>query len=104
MEIFFRQLVNKLNKDRIDWRDNTIILLDNAPYHNSNATMKLFESLRIPVMFFGPHSYNTAPCELFFAQQKKIRIKKRSGGYLGWKKIWDQTKRSGMKKSWKKDD
>ena len=35
MELFFRQLVLKLNKDRIDWRDNTIIILDNASYHNS---------------------------------------------------------------------
>ena len=67
MDIFFRQLVNKLSKDRLDWRSDTIIILDNAPYHRSEATMKLFESLRIPVLFTGPHSYDAAPCELFFA-------------------------------------
>jgi len=35
MEVFFRQLVLKLNKDRIDWRDNTVIVLDNASYHGT---------------------------------------------------------------------
>ena len=62
----------KLNKDRIDWRNDTILILDNAPYHNSESTMKLFESLRIPVLFTGPHSYDAAPCELFFALFKSV--------------------------------
>ena len=67
IEIFFRQLVLKLNKDRIDWRDNTVIILDNASYHHQSNVIKLFESLRIPVIFSGPHSYDQAPCELLFS-------------------------------------
>ena len=67
MECFFRQLVLKLNKERIDWRDNTIVVMDNASYHKSNTALKLYESLRIPIMFSGPHSYDAAPAELFFA-------------------------------------
>ena len=74
MEIFFRQLVNKLNKDRIDWRENTIVLIDNAPYHCSSSIMKLYEDLRIPIMFTGPHSYDAAPCELFFSYFKSVDI------------------------------
>jgi len=74
MELFFRQLVLKLNKDRIDWRDNTIIILDNAPYHNSTSVMRLYESLRIPVIFSGPHSYDAAPCELFFSYFKSVNL------------------------------
>ena len=70
MEVFFRQLVLKLNKDRIDWRDNTVIVLDNASYHGTSSLLKLFESLRIPVIFSGPHSYDTAACELLFAMFK----------------------------------
>ena len=67
MEIFFRQLVLKLNKDRADWRSDTVIILDNAPYHTSESTMRIFECLRIPVCFTGPHSYDASPCELFFS-------------------------------------
>jgi len=74
MECFFRQLVLKLNKDRIDWRDNTIVLLDNASYHRSSNALKLYESLRIPIMFSGPHSYDAAPCELYFAQFKSVDL------------------------------
>ena len=67
MECFFRQLVQKLDKDHIGWRENTILLLDNASYHKGTNILKLYESLRIPIMFTGPHSYDAVPCELFFA-------------------------------------
>ena len=38
MEIFFRQLTLKLDGERPNWRDNTVIILDNASYHSSTAT------------------------------------------------------------------
>jgi len=59
--------VLKLNKERIDWRTDTILVWDNAPYHSSAATMEILEELKIPVIFTGPHSYDFAPCELFFS-------------------------------------
>ena len=67
MEIFFRQLVLKLDAENRRWRTKTIILLDGAPYHTSKTTMDILEELRIPVMILGPHSYDAAPVELFFA-------------------------------------
>ena len=67
MECFFRELVGKLDKDRLNWRENTIVLMDNASYHKGTNAIKLYESLRIPVMFTGPHSYDAVPAELFFA-------------------------------------
>ena len=74
MELFFRQLVLKLDKDRKGWREDTIVLLDNASYHKSSHAMKLYEHLRIPLIFSGPHSYDAAPCELFFAQFKSVDL------------------------------
>ena len=74
MDLFFKQLVLKLDKERINWRSDTIILMDNAPYHNSSGTMKTFEDFNIPVMFTGPHSYDAAPCELWFAAFKSADI------------------------------
>jgi transposase len=77
MHLFFVELVKLLDKKRASWRNDTIILLDNAPYHTCEATMKLLEQLRIPVMFLGPHSYNLAPAELFFAHFKQDDINPR---------------------------
>jgi transposase len=74
MEIFFHKLTKVLDKERSDWRSNTIILLDNATYHTSVATLKVFKVLRIPILFTGPHSYDGAPCELFFAAFKRADI------------------------------
>ena len=64
MDIFFRALVKQLDKERPDWRDDTVIMLDNARYHSSKPTKRLFEALSIPVLYTGPHSYAASPCEL----------------------------------------
>ena len=74
MEIFFRDLVRKLDKERYDWRLDTIILLDNAPYHTCSSTINLFKDLELPILFTGPHSYNAVPCELMFARFKSVDI------------------------------
>jgi hypothetical protein len=77
MEIYFRSLVKKLDKERPRWRHDTVVLLDNAPYHTSKATLKVLEGLDIPVCYSGPHSYDAAPCELLFAAFKSRDINPR---------------------------
>ena len=77
IEIFLRELVKKLDVQRPDWRSDTVLLFDNASYHTSEATLGLMEQLAIPVMFFGPYSYNVAPCELWFGLFKQEDINPR---------------------------
>ena len=77
MEIFFHSLVRVLDKERKGWREDTVILLVNARYHSAIGTIKVFKALRIPIMFTGPHSYDAAPCELFFAAFKRADINPR---------------------------
>ena len=77
MQIYFIHLVKKLDKLNSRWREKTVILLDGASYHNSKTTIQIFEQLKIPVMFLGPHSYNVAPAELYFAWFKKVDINPR---------------------------
>ena len=77
MEIFFHSLVRVLDKERPGWREDTVIMLDNARYHTAVATLRVFRDLRIPVMFTGPHSYDACPCELFFAAFKREDINPR---------------------------
>ena len=64
----------KLDQENQNWRDNTVILLDNAPYHVSDGTVNLFAGLDIPVIYTGPYSYDAAPIELLFAAFKSEDI------------------------------
>ena len=77
MEIFLRQLVLKLDQEDAEWRKNTVLLLDNAPYHTSESSIDLMEGLNIPLLFTGPHSYDAAPIELLFAAFKSADINPR---------------------------
>ena len=77
MEIYLRKLVLKLDQEDADWLKNTVILLDNAPYHASEGTIGLLEGLNIPTIFTGPHSYDAAPIELLFAAFKSADVNPR---------------------------
>ena len=74
MEPFIHHLVAKLDAERPDWRADTVWVLDNASYHTSEHTMKVFKDLRVPVCFLGPNSYDAAVCELVFAALKTVNL------------------------------
>ena len=57
MELYFSRLIKLLDQRDPSWRTKMVIMLDNAPYHNSNEMMAFFERARVPVLFTGPHSY-----------------------------------------------
>ena len=52
------------------WRNDTIILLDNASYHRGASIMKELELLKIPVMYLGPYHFRMAPIEVLFSFMK----------------------------------
>ncbi len=66
-----------LDEERKDWKRDTIIMLDNAPYHKSAATLKVFKEHNVSVLFSGPYSYDASPCELWFAAFKRADINPR---------------------------
>jgi hypothetical protein len=39
--------------------------------------MQMLEQLQVPIMISGPHSYDAAPCELWFALFKSVNINPR---------------------------
>ena len=47
------------------------LLFSNASYHTCDETLKHLAFLRMEVIFSGPYSYSTAPCELLFAHFKR---------------------------------
>ena len=77
MEMYFRHLVKVLDRKSRYWRNHTVILLDGAPYHTSKVTKEILDELEIPTMYLGPHSYDAAPIELFFAWFKSADINPR---------------------------
>ena len=76
-ELFFHHLIKKLDKEKAHWRKNTVILLDNASYQTCPSSLKLYQKLKIPICFTGPHSYDASPVELFFANFKAADINPR---------------------------
>ena len=74
MSVFLKELAGLLDRTRKGWRKNTVVLLDNAPYHASKETLAVLKSLKVPTMFLAPYSFDVAPCELYFARFKSKDI------------------------------
>ena len=53
------------------WRDETVVLLDNATYHRSPKTRAAIKKLGIQTMYSSPYSYISAPIELYFGLLKR---------------------------------
>ena len=77
MQLFFSHFIRMMDKKRKDWRRDTVILLDGAPYHTSLVMMEYYEEQQLPLLFTGPHSYAASPIELFFAHFKRSDINPR---------------------------
>jgi hypothetical protein len=63
---FLLQLSLHLDNTQPAWRDCTIIMIDNAPYHRSRDLAKQIKELSLPMFFLGPYQFNLAPVEKFF--------------------------------------
>lgn len=70
MILFFYRLAEALDLEVPGWRDDTVLLLDNAPYHTSEETKDALHRLGFTLIYSGPYSYSAAPCELLFAALK----------------------------------
>ena len=68
--LMLHELCNALDLDRPDWRESSIILMDNATYNKSPETKDYIKKLKMPIIFTGKYSYDGSPCELFFAYFK----------------------------------
>ena len=62
------------------WRDNSVVLMDNATYNTSPETQQHMKLLNIPYMFTGPYSYDGSPVELLFALFKSVNLNPESLG------------------------
>jgi hypothetical protein len=74
MGVYLRHLSSKLDRDRPGWRTNSVIIVDNASYHYSTATLRICRELQLPLMFTGPFSYAVSPVELLWSLLKRKDI------------------------------
>jgi hypothetical protein len=72
--LFIRDLVRQLTVENRRWREKTLIIHDGAGYAQSVELMDLYDELDLPVAISAPHSYDLAPCELYFAMFKSVNI------------------------------
>ena len=69
--IFLERLAGRLNLQRPGWRQDTILLLDNASYHTSECARDTLARLKFPVCYSAAYSFETAPVELYFSLFKR---------------------------------
>lgn len=74
VKMYLVALARRLDQERPDWRKDTVIQLDGAPYHKSKEVRQHVKNLGMSIIFSGPQSYDAAPAELFFALLKKKNL------------------------------
>ena len=70
MTLFLRHLIRLLDRDRPGWQEDSVILLDNASWHKSEAMLSRLARMNLPIIFSGPFSYAAAAVETVFAALK----------------------------------
>ena len=68
--LFLRHLTAELDKDSPGWQEDSIILLDNAPYHTGEEIKSYMLKMELPVMYTAPYSFSSSPIETLFAHLK----------------------------------
>ena len=57
-QLFISHLADVLTRSgNSEWRDDTVLLIDGAPYHRSKSTRKFLLDQRIKTVLSAPYSY-----------------------------------------------
>ena len=70
VKLFISHLVDKLECQDPQFRENTVLLLDGAEYHTSQEIQEHLKRHGVDFLYTGPRSYDAAACELFWAYLK----------------------------------
>ena len=72
--LFIQKLSIKLTLERPNWKEDTVIMMDNASYHGSQKTRDYFAHNGIRTSYTAPYSYGGSPIELWFAALKSTNL------------------------------
>ena len=68
--LFMRHLVAKLESESPGWREDSVVLIDNAQYHKGQEIRSYFLKMQVPIIYSGPYSFSAAPIETMFGNLK----------------------------------
>jgi hypothetical protein len=71
--LYLTKLAETLDQESPQWRNDTVFLLDGAPYHVKDETIKHLKLLNISTIFTGPYAYESCVCEFYFAYMKSCQ-------------------------------
>lgn len=57
MTLFLTELIKTLDYEDRNWRKNSVLMWDNAGYHESQEVLTLLEEQKVPLIYLGPYSY-----------------------------------------------
>ena len=63
---FLMKLCQQFDSEDLNWRKNTILMLDNAGYHRGVIARDIMEKLHLPVLYLGPYHFRMALVEMAF--------------------------------------
>ena len=73
-QMFLSHLAAKLDSESPEWRANTFIVVDGAPYHKCPATIALVKSLGMSCLIAGPYAFEAMPVETLFSFVKRVDL------------------------------
>jgi transposase len=59
--------LQELDSQNPNWRESSMLLLDNASFHKSSQAKENYKAMKLPIMFLGPYSFNMAAVEKLFS-------------------------------------
>ena len=72
--LFIDELIKLLYKEDRDFKRKTVFFQDNAPYNTSDMTKEYMRKKGLTVLKSAPYSYESCPCELFWAIFKSVDL------------------------------
>ena len=64
--LFLTKLCEHLDHEDPLWREDTVLVMDNAGYNRGKPVNHLLETLKLPVLYLGPYHFRMAPIEMMF--------------------------------------
>ncbi len=65
--LFLQKLAGALDSTNPNWRGQTTLLFDTAPYHRSTEAADILRGLNLHAAYLGPYQFKMAPAELLFS-------------------------------------
>ena len=72
--LFLKRLFDKLTTEERTWKENTVVLVDGASYHQSEQVRNFIRQTKVKAVLSAPYAYDGAPIEMFFHLLKRTNL------------------------------